>query len=80
MVQVLQRMIEIMLACMEKPALAIGDSIPRIGTYPRVLFADLPIEIGVAVVALLRHACPYPISRRRHHPDLVCFLVFRFAS
>ena len=60
MVQVLQRMIEVMLACMEKPALAIGDSIPRIGTYPRVLLADLPIEIDVAVVALRRHVLPLP--------------------
>src|SRR5580704_8639920 len=60
LVQVLQRMIEVMLAYMEIPALAIGDSIPRIGAYPRILLADLPIEIDVAVVALRRHVLPLP--------------------
>jgi hypothetical protein len=60
LVQVLQRMIEVMLAYMEIPALAIGDSIPRIGAYPRILLTDLPIEIDVAVVALRRHVLPLP--------------------
>ena len=60
LVQVLQRKIEVMLAYMEIPALAIGNSIPRIGAYPRILLADLPIEIDVAVVALRRHVLPLP--------------------
>ena len=81
LVQVLQRMIQVMLACVEISALAIGDSIPRIRTYPRILLADLPIEIDVAVVVLRRHVLPLPdhavgaITR-----NLVCFLVFRFGS
>ena len=63
-------MIEVMLACVEKPALAIGNSIPRIGTYPRILLADLPIEIDVAVVTLRRTSCPYPIMLSARLPGL----------